>query len=148
MLDDSYPKVYLYRRIVLGKLFIDEHFDEAIGVECIAERAFFSKFHFIRLFKKVYGKTPHEYLSHVRIEKAKQLLAKNFSVTETCFMVGFQSVGSFAALFKRQVGKSPGAYQVGERRRREETLRLPFKFIPGCFADTTSPAKKSNLRVA
>lgn len=148
MLDDSYPKVYLYRRIVLSKLFIDEHFDEAIDVKCIAERAFFSKFHFIRLFRKVYGKTPHEYLSSVRLERAKQLLAKNLSVTEVCFMVGFQSVGSFAALFKRQVGKTPGFYQFREHGRQEETLRLPLKFIPGCFADTIGPAKKSNFRVA
>jgi len=68
---DQYPKVYLYRRIVQAKLFIDRHFAEKIDLTNIAEEATFSKFHFIRLFKKVYGKPPHQYLISVRVEKAK-----------------------------------------------------------------------------
>ena len=72
----SYPKVYLYRRIVQAKLFIDSHYQESLDLEAIADEAFFSKFHFIRLFKDSYGKTPYQYLTYVRIEKAKGLLKK------------------------------------------------------------------------
>jgi AraC-like DNA-binding protein len=52
---NAYPKAYLYRRIVKAKLFIDAHFAEPIDVDAISNKAAFSKFHFIRLFKQVYG---------------------------------------------------------------------------------------------
>ena len=68
---ELYPKVYLYRRIVYAKLFIDTHFAENIDLDNIADEAFFSKFHFIRVFKDIYKKTPHQYLSFVRIERRK-----------------------------------------------------------------------------
>ena len=71
---EQYPKIYLYRRIVQAKLFIDEHFGNNIDLDNIADEAYFSKFHFIRLFKTIYNKTPHQYLTIVRIEKAKMLL--------------------------------------------------------------------------
>ena len=50
---EQFPKIYLYRRVVQAKLFIDGHFDENIELDNIAEEACFSKFHFIRLFKKI-----------------------------------------------------------------------------------------------
>src|ERR1051326_1608859 len=108
---DQFPKIYLYRRIVQAKLFMDAHFSEDLDLNNIANEASFSKFHFIRLFKSIYGKTPHQYLTNVRIENAKILLAKQFSVTEVCFSVGFDSVTSFTALFKKIVGMIPSAFQ-------------------------------------
>src|ERR1043166_8607079 len=81
----SYPKVYLYRRIVQAKLYIDSHFAEPLDLDNIADEAFFSKFHFIRLFSKSYGRTPHQYLTFVRIRQAKVLLKKGASVSDTCF---------------------------------------------------------------
>src|SRR5476651_2051889 len=98
---DLYPKVYLYRRIVYAKLFIDTHFAEKIDLDNIADEAFFSKFHFIRIFNSVYKKTPYQYLSFVRIEKAKQLLLTEMGVAPVCYAVGFESVSSFTGLFKR-----------------------------------------------
>ena len=68
--DETYPKIYLYRRIVQAKLYIDKNYSENIDLENIAGEANFSKFHFIRQFKKIYGKTPYKYLMHTRIEKA------------------------------------------------------------------------------
>ena len=132
--EDSYPKVYLYRRIVRSKLFIDGNFCNNIDVDCIAGQAYFSKFHFMRLFKKIYGRTPHQYLSFKRMERAKLLLSENCSVTEVCFAVGFDSVGSFATLFKRTVGEAPSVYQRRQQRRKAETMRQPLRFIPGCFS--------------
>ena len=77
MATEQYPKIYLYKRIVQAKLFIDNNYAEDIDLDNIADEAYFSKFHFIRLFKNIYGSTPHHYLRQVRIEHAKQLLAKN-----------------------------------------------------------------------
>src|SRR5690242_1403677 len=108
--EEPYPKVYLYKRVVQATLFIDSHYPEAIDLDNISDEAYFSKFHFIRIFKKIYGKTPHQYLTTVRIENAMQLLRMNTPVTETCFAVGFESMSSFSGLFKRLVGVSPSTY--------------------------------------
>lgn len=132
---DPIPKIYLYRRIVLAKLFIDEHFAEDIDLDAIAGEAAFSKFHFIRLFKMAYGKTPHQYLTLVRIEKAKLLLQEENSVTDVCFSVGFDGISSFTHLFKRFTKLTPSAYQQQQRLRKEAIATAPLKFIPGCFAE-------------
>jgi AraC-like DNA-binding protein len=132
---ELYPNVYLYRRIVYAKLFIDNHFDEKIDLDNIADEAFFSKFHFIRLFNNIYKKTPHQYLSCVRIEKAKQLLTKEMNAAQVCYAVGFDSVSSFTGLFKRMTGHTPAAYQILQRKRKKDISVAPLKFIPNCFAE-------------
>jgi AraC-like DNA-binding protein len=142
--DESYPKVYLYRRIVQAKLFIDIHYAGKIDLENIADEAYFSKFHFIRQFKKIYGNTPHQYLTQVRIEKAMQLLRSGVPVSEACFSVGFESISSFSALFKRIAGLAPSAYLLQEQKIKAEILKSPLKFVPGCFANQ-SLAEKSNF---
>ena len=53
---ENLPKIYLYRRIVQAKLFIDSNFAENIDAREIAGEACYSKFHFIRTFKSIYGK--------------------------------------------------------------------------------------------
>ena len=144
-MEERYPKIYLYRRIVKAKLFIDEHFAESIDLNAIADEAFFSKFHFIRLFKKIYGRTPHQYLTWVRIENAKALLKKRFSVTDVCFSVGFDSVSSFTNLFKAQVKTTPSSFQQYHLQRIEEQQTIPVKFIPNCFLEH-GWSKNSNFR--
>src|SRR6478736_4821675 len=99
MMEEEYPKVYLYRRVVQAKLFIDQHFAETIDLENIADEASFSKFHFTRLFKKIYGKQNHQYLRVVRIENAMKLLRADRPVSEVCYAVGFESLSSFSGLF-------------------------------------------------
>ncbi|MGZ3872656.1 MAG: helix-turn-helix domain-containing protein [Mucilaginibacter sp.] len=134
MSNPLYPKIYLYRRIVYAKLFIDANFAEKIELDNIADEAFFSKYHFIRLFHAIYNKTPHQYLSSVRIEKAKLLLATHTRVAHVCYAVGFESVSSFTGLFKRMTGETPAAYQAGQHKRRAEMISDPLKFVPNCFA--------------
>ena len=135
---ESYPKIYLYKRIVQAKLFIDSHYAEKIDLDNISDEAFFSKFHFIRLFKKIYGKSPHQYLTYVRVEKAKDLLKTKASIADTCYSVGFESISSFTGLFKRYAHKTPSQYQQLELRRKEEMLASPLKFVPNCFVEEKS----------
>lgn len=129
-----YPKMYLYRRVVQAKLFIDANFASPIDVTNISGEAAFSKFHFIRLFSKTYGQTPGRYLAAVRIEKAKQLLAEGMPVGEVCLAVGFESHGSFSALFKRITGKTPAVFRQERIDLRREMNENPLAHIPGCFA--------------
>lgn len=135
MTTEQFPKIYLYRRIVQAKVFIDSHFAENINLDNIADEAFFSKFHFMRLFKSTYGKTPHQYLTAVRIEKAKLLLQTNISIADVCFSVGFDSISSFTGLFKRLTSTTPSAYQKQQLIRNAEIASTPLKYIPNCFAE-------------
>ena len=134
MTTEQYPKIYLYRRIVQAKLFIDKFYSEKIDLDNISDEAYFSKFHFIRLFKSIYGKTPHQYLRTVRIEKAQRLFQQNKSVTEVCFLVGFDSVTTFSGLFTRLVKRTPSQYISYYQERKSQIQTTPLAFVPGCYA--------------
>jgi AraC-like DNA-binding protein len=130
----------LYTRIVKAKLFIDDHYASPIDLDKLSDEACFSKYHFLRLFKKTYNKTPHRYLSERRIEKAKEKLKSNAStVTEICEEVGFESATSFALKFKEYTGETPALFRL----RAMQTLQLakeqPDRFIPFCFSSRFSP---------
>ena len=142
----SYPKIYLYRRIVQAKLFMDEHFGERLDLNNIAGEAFFSKYHFIRLFRKTIGKTPHQYLTAVRIEKARQLLQTGLPIADVCMSVGFESVSSFTGLFKRLEKMTPSDYQALQQRKKIEISLTPLNYIPHCFAEKRGWTKKSNFQ--
>lgn len=91
--------------------YIDNNYDADLNLEVISRLRFISKFHLLRLFKKHYGLTPRQYLINKRIEKSKEQLKNGLSVTETCFAVGFESLGSFSTLFRYKTGKSPSEFQ-------------------------------------
>ncbi|MGE5943167.1 MAG: helix-turn-helix domain-containing protein [Flavobacteriales bacterium] len=139
------PKVYLYRQIVQAKLFIDNNYAEKIDLNNISDEAYFSKFHFIRLFKSAYGKTPHQYLKWVRIEKAQQLLKNGKGVSETCFLVGFESLTSFSGLFKRIVGETPSSFAERHKEFRKKKQKSPFSYIPKCYAYQHGWLENSNF---
>ena len=104
---------------------IDRHYAKPLTVERPASLAGLSTFHFIRAFRAATGKTPHQYLRARRIERACELLVTTpLPVTEICDAVGFQSLGSFSALFRKLTGETPAAYRAARRR------SIP---IPSCF---------------
>lgn len=91
--------------------FLNENFREGYSLHDVAKVANLSPYHFIRLFKAETGKTPYEYLLDVKIEKAKELLMlKKYTVTEVCFLAGFNNISHFSTLFKQKVGICPSGY--------------------------------------
>jgi AraC-like DNA-binding protein len=132
---DQYPRQYLYRRVVRAKLFIDANFASRLDLNDISDEACFSKFHFARLFRDVYGKTPHQYLSDVRIAHARNMLIAGATVAKTCFSVGFDSVSSFTTLFRRRTGFTPAAFQRRAIDKQDEMAKRPIKFVPNCFTE-------------
>lgn len=142
---EEYPKMYLYRRVVQAKLFMDSNYADQIDVDNISDEAYFSKFHFIRLFKSIYGKTPHQYLKTVRIEKAKLLLKKGLAVTEVCNAVGFDSLSSFSALFKRMVGQAPSAFSKHHLETQRQVRKNPLAYVPNCYASQHGWGDNSNF---
>ena len=91
--------------------YIEKNYDRDLNLDVLSNIQFVSKYHLLRLFKKYYGLTPRQYLIDKRIEKSKEILTSGMSVTETCFAVGFESLGSFSTLFKTKTGKSPRKFQ-------------------------------------
>ncbi|MEO6489842.1 MAG: AraC family transcriptional regulator [Ferruginibacter sp.] len=142
---NQYPKIYLYRRIVQAKLFIENHFSEHIDLRNISDEAYFSKYHFIRLFRSIYNRTPHQYLTYVRIEHAKKLLKDNKEISDVCYSVGFDSVSSFTGLFKRMAGFTPSNYQQQQAKLKADITRSPLKYVPNCFAENNGWTKNSNF---
>jgi AraC-like DNA-binding protein len=134
--------MYLYRRLVQAKLFIDTHYAEPINLDAIADEAYFSKFHFIKQFKSIYCRTPHQYLIYVRIEKARDLLNAGTPVSDACYAVGFESLPSFSGLFKRVTGMNPSAYLAQQQHLKAQIAEAPLTFIPGCFARQNGWLKK------
>jgi AraC-like DNA-binding protein len=127
-------------------LFIDNNYFDNIDLDNISDEAYFSKFHFIRLFKNIYGKTPHQYLMQVRMENAKEFLGQGFSVTDTIYKVGFDSITYFTGLFKRINGLPPSAYQRQFFIRKEKIKMNPLDFIPNCFAEQRGWLINSNFQ--
>jgi AraC-like DNA-binding protein len=83
----------------------------------------------------------HKYLSYVRIEKAKEFLKEDVSVTEVFFAVGFDSLSSLTGLFKRAVVQTPLAYELQRHHLKAETAKAPLKFIPHCYAARKNKSK-------
>jgi AraC-like DNA-binding protein len=133
---EQYEKIYLYQRIVSAKLFIDEHYSERIDLHNISDQAHFSKFHFIRLFRSIYGSTPNNYLIKVRIDKAKALLSEGRSVLEASSMVGFDSPTSFTGTFKKHSGQTPSLFQRKQYVKRRAIQSNPLLYVPNCFAES------------
>jgi len=125
----------IYQRIVAAKVYIDENYQDSIDLEQISKRAFLSRFHFHRLFRQVYKRTPHQYLTQKRLDKAKDLLSENKPVTDVCNEVGFESIGSFSVLFKKEIGFAPQYYRNMAYKKKMEQLAQPKKAIPHCFIE-------------
>lgn len=85
--------------------------DATPPIDVLAREAGLSRAHFIRVFESVFGATPHQLRIGARIERAKELLARDHAVTDVCFEVGFESPGSFSALFARRVGVPPSSFR-------------------------------------
>lgn len=126
----------VYQRIATAKMYIDENYQDAIDLEEISQRAFLSRFHFHRLFTKIYCRTPHQYLTQKRLDKAKDLLAENKPVAEVCNEVGFESIGSFSILFKKEIGFAPTYYRNTAWLKKQKQKEQPRSFIPQCFVDS------------
>ena len=109
--------------------------DEPLSVIAVARALGLTRFHFIRLFKAIFGETPHQYRSREQIEKAKHLLIlTDLSITDVCMAVGFSSLGSFSALFSRRVGMSPSEFQRRYQLTSLSERQLPASLIPGCLS--------------
>jgi AraC family transcriptional regulator len=107
----------LYRRLWRAREFIEACFTERVTLRDIAAAADLSPHHLLRLFKAFFGETPHQLVTKRRLGRAEHLLLTTHrSVTDICFDVGFESLGSFSTLFKARLGVSPALYRAAPLR--------------------------------
>lgn len=99
--------------ITRAKQFIEEHHKEDLSLGTVAKAVNTSTFYFCKMFKKATGINFTDYLSRIRIEKAKNLLLNpNLRISEIAYEVGFQSLTHFNRIFKKLAGQSPTQYRA------------------------------------
>ena len=110
--------------VTRAKDYVATHYSEPIRLEQIAQALNVSEFHFCRTFKHATALTFMDYLSRVRIEKAKGLLSENrLRVSEIAYEVGFQTITYFNRIFRKLVGFAPTEY-------RSRMARVGSLFVP------------------
>jgi AraC family transcriptional regulator len=89
-----------------------EHLGQDVGLQDLASALRLSRFHFCTAFRLATGHTPHEWLTRLRMERARKLLGdESLRVTDIALATGYQTPSAFAARFRRHVGVSPSEYR-------------------------------------
>ncbi|WDD99937.1 helix-turn-helix transcriptional regulator [Thalassomonas actiniarum] len=100
-----------YVQVRQSKAFMEKFYSDRVELNDLAKAAFMSRFHYVRMFQRVYGLTPRAYLRDLRISKAKSLIRRGLSVTQVCFDIGYESVSTFSSVFKKCTGYTPREYR-------------------------------------
>lgn len=103
---ESVNKKYVVEQIVS---YFDDHYNEKISLDQIAENMYLSPFYISKIFKSETGDTPIRHLINIRLEKAKELLEGGYSgsIQEVAASVGYDDAYHFSKLFKKRYGISP-----------------------------------------
>lgn len=98
-----------------AKLFIMENYSKDISLDEVSGKVDVSPYYFTRLFKEETGETFLEYLTGLRMDKAKELMKdQSISVKDICTRVGYADPNYFSRIFKKAVGMTPTEYRAGE----------------------------------
>ncbi|HEY9792806.1 MAG TPA: AraC family transcriptional regulator [Candidatus Obscuribacterales bacterium] len=107
-------KAEIYLRLSIARDFMLSNLGNKMRLTEIAEVAGFSPHHFLRVFRDVFGETPHQYLINARLERARSLLlSSKKSIIDISGELGFESASSFSLLYKRRFGASPALDRKG-----------------------------------
>jgi AraC-like DNA-binding protein len=103
-----------YTRLEASRKLIEENFAKVFSLQDLADFAGLSVNHYSRLFKKLSGKSPYDYLLHVRTERAKDaLIESGGNISQIAEKCGFANLFEFSAAFKKRVGVSPTQFLLG-----------------------------------
>lgn len=93
--------------------FMNEHCTENFSIQDLAQLINYSPFHFIKIFKSETGQTPLQYLLELKLGRAKDMLKhrRDLTITEICYLCGFNSLSHFTAVFKKKIGIPPSRYR-------------------------------------
>jgi AraC-like DNA-binding protein len=95
---------------------LEDRFPEALNLDDLAAEAAMSKYHFLRTFRSVVGRSPHQYLLGLRLQHvAQRLTSSSRAITEIALTCGFGDLSTFVSQFKRQYGETPSRYRARHR---------------------------------
>ena len=103
----------LLRRLERGREYIHSHVEGKLSLDDVAKAACLSRYHFHRLFSRVFQQTPHAYITDIRMTRAYSLLRSGLPVNQVCEAVGFTSTSSFGRRFRMRYQVAPGAVYKG-----------------------------------
>jgi AraC family transcriptional regulator len=104
------------KRAVETALWLDANAHEPVDLESAARRAGLSPYHFLRLFARIVGVTPHQYLLRSRLRRAARALAEDDRpVSDIALDVGFADLSNFVRTFHRAAGVSPRGFRQAAR---------------------------------
>jgi AraC-like DNA-binding protein len=104
------PVAKQHQAVEVVREYLEQHFEEVIRLEDLADVAHVSPFYLNRVFQKEVGVPPYEYLVHIRIKYAQKLLKQGETIAQTAYRTGFSDQSHFTRFFKRHVGVTPGEY--------------------------------------
>lgn len=105
-------RIEMIRRLNLAREYLYSNFDRPIHLEQLADNSCLSVNHLLRTFKQAFGQTPHQYLTDIRLHKARLMLKQTeCPVNEIVNTVGFENPSSFIRLFKKKMNTTPMAYR-------------------------------------
>lgn len=108
----SVAEDHAFQSIIASIGYMRENLQHKLTVEQVAEFAGFSKYYFLRLFKRITGCTVVQYINLLRCEHAKELLRTgHHTVKETALLCGFDNLSYFTSVFKKNTGYLPNAYK-------------------------------------
>jgi AraC-like DNA-binding protein len=123
-----------FRRLCRARDLLAAGYHARIPLDRAAREACLSPFHFQRLFARTFGETPHSFLTRLRMDQAKRLLAAGeLPVTEVCLEVGYSSMGTFSSRFAALTGQSPSQYRREARRWIAPAHGWSVVYLPSCF---------------
>jgi AraC family transcriptional regulator len=123
-------------KITAAAAWIENHAESEIDLEQVAAVARMSPFHFLRLFARIAGVTPHQYLIGARLRNAaKQLAGNDRAITDIAYDVGFGDLSNFVRTFHRAARMSPRRFRqtaqgrFGRHERKNLQDRLPASLV-------------------
>ena len=115
LLSSSRPRTSMVddKRLRRALAYIHDNLGENLSLAVMASEAAMSRFHFVRAFTRVQGKTPLQYVIHHRMELAKVLLrTTRLPIAAVAANLGYEDASRFGQHFRRHTGTTPGAYRL------------------------------------
>jgi len=104
-------RIYNADILLDSKVYLEQHLDQEVNLALLSAQVGLSKFQLLRLFKQAFGKTPHQYLTELRLSKAKTLL-KTHPINEVAQLSGFADSSAFGKAFKLNFGLTPSEFKL------------------------------------
>ena len=102
--------------VEMAKEYIDGHYSKDISLDDVSRIVNISPYYFSKIFKEETGVNFIEYLTQIRMDRAKELLTdSSYSMKEICAKIGYADPNYFSRTFKKNVGVTPTEYKEGKR---------------------------------